>query len=180
MRKLVLSALVVLAFAFAAMAQDTPKAEVFGGYQYTRFSPGGGLDGINANGWDAAISGNFNKWFAVKGDFSGAYNGDLLGSGISGSMHTFTFGPEINFRGEHGKVFAHALFGGAHISGGGASDSAFAMRFGGGGDWNITNRVAWRVVQVDYLPTHFDFGLGDTWEHHFAVATGVVFRFGNK
>ncbi len=102
MRKVILSALVVLTFAFVALAQNTPQAELFGGYQYTRVNPGSGIDGVNANGWDAAISGNFNHLFALKGDFSGAYNGDLLGTGISGSMHTFTFGPELNFRGEHG------------------------------------------------------------------------------
>ena len=179
MRKFVWASLVVLALSFMAVAQDTPKAELFGGYQYTRVNPGSGVDGINANGWDAAISGNFNKWFSLKGDFSGAYNGDLAGTGISGSMHTYTFGPEANFRGEHGKVFVHALFGGAHLAGGGLSDNAFAMRIGGGGDWNLTNRVAWRVVQFDYLPTHFSGGAND-WQHNFAVATGVVFRFGSK
>ena len=26
-----------------------------------------GLDGINANGWEASINGNFNKWFGLKG-----------------------------------------------------------------------------------------------------------------
>jgi hypothetical protein len=176
MRKFLIAIIAVLALSFTAMAQDTPKAEVFGGYQYLRFNPGSGLDGANTNGWEAAVNGNFNRWFGVKADFSGAYNGDLL----DGSVHTFTFGPEFSHRMDKGKVFFHTLFGGARISGGGSSDSAFAMRFGGGGDWNINNRLAWRVVQADYLPTHFDFGTGDNWQHHFAVSTGVVFRFGSK
>src|SRR3954466_6592837 len=125
MRKSILAIMTVFALSFVALAADTPKAEVFGGYQYLRFSPGGGLDGINANGWEAAINGNLNHWFGIKADFSGAYNGDLLGSGISGHMHTYTFGPEISHRMDKGRVFAHALLGGAHISGSGASDSAF-------------------------------------------------------
>jgi hypothetical protein len=162
------------------MAQTTPQAELFGGYQYTRFNPGGGIDGINANGWEAAVNGNFNQWFGLKGDFSGAYNGDMLGTGISGSMHTFTFGPEFSHRMDKGKVFVHTLFGGAHLSGSGASDTAFAMRIGGGADWNFNDRLGWRVVQADYLPTHFDFGTGDDWQHHFAVSTGLVWRFGSK
>ena len=179
MRKFVLAAMVILALSFLAAAQDTPKAEIFGGYQYTRFNPGSGLDGINANGWEAAVNGNLNRWFGLKADFSGAYNGDLFGTGISGHMHTFTFGPEFSYRRDRGRVFFHTLFGGAHLGGdAGASDSAFAMRFGGGGDWNLSDHVGWRVVQADYLPTHFDFGTGDDWQHHFAVSTGVVFRFG--
>jgi len=180
MRKSILAIMAVMALSFMALAADTPKVEVFGGYQYLRFNPGSGLDGLNANGWEAAVSGNFNQWFGVKADFSGAYNGDLLGSGISGKMHTFMFGPELSHRMDKGKLFAHALFGGAHLSGGGASDTAFAMRFGGGGDLNISDKVAWRVVQVDYLPTHFDFGTGDTWQNHVALSTGIVFRLGSK
>jgi len=180
MRKFILAIMAIVALSFAAMAQDTPKVEVFGGYQYLRFNPGGGIDGVNANGWEAAINGNFNKWLGVKADFSGAYNGDLLGTGISGKMHTYTFGPELSHRMDKGRLFAHALFGAAHVSGGGASDNAFAMRIGGGGDWNIGDRVAWRVVQADYLPTHFNFGTGDDWQHHVAISTGIVFRLGSK
>ncbi|MDP9268974.1 MAG: porin family protein [Acidobacteriota bacterium] len=180
MRKALLAIIAVFALSFLAMAQDTPKFEVFGGYQYLRFNPGGGIDGINANGWEAALSGNVNRWFGLKADFSGAYQGDLLGSGVSGSMHTYTFGPELSHRMAKGRLFAHALFGGAHLSGGGVSDNAFAMRIGGGGDYNINDKLAWRVVQFDYLPTHFDFGTGDDWQHHFALSTGVVFRFGSK
>jgi hypothetical protein len=180
MRKLVCLAVAVLTFSFMAMAQDTPKAEVFGGYQYTRFNPGGGLDGINANGWAGSLSGNFNNWFSVKGDFTGAYSGDLLGSGISGNMHTFMFGPEVNYRMDKGKAFFHALFGGAHISGGGASDTAFAMKFGGGADYNLNDKLAWRVFEANYQPTHFDFGTGDNWQQHFTVSTGIVFRLGSK
>ena len=180
MRKSVLWIVTVLALSFVAMAQDTPKFEVFGGYQYTRFAPGGGLEGVNANGWEASVSANLNRWFALKADFSGAYQGDLLGSGISGHMHTYMGGVELNHRMERGKLFAHVLVGGAHIGGGGASDSAFASRIGGGGDRNINDRLAWRVLQADYLPSRFDFGFVDDWQHHFAISTGIVFHFGSK
>jgi len=180
MRKFVLLIMAVLAISVAAMAQETPKFEVFGGYQYTRFNPGGGFDGINANGWEASLSGNFNRWFGLKADFSGAYQGDLFGSGISGHMHTYTFGPEFSHRMENGRLFGHLLFGGAHLAGAGASDSAFAMRIGGGGDWDINHRLAWRVLQADYLPTKFDLVPGNDFQHHFAVSTGIVFRFGSK
>ena len=43
MRKFLIAIIAVLAVSFTAMAQDTPKAEVFGGYQYLRFNPGSGL-----------------------------------------------------------------------------------------------------------------------------------------
>ena len=44
--------------ASSAFAQDFTKAEVFGGYQYTRINPGQGVSGDNFNGWDAAAQYN--------------------------------------------------------------------------------------------------------------------------
>src|SRR5690348_14626605 len=52
---------------FAAAAQAEPKAELFGGYQYTH--PDGGP---SLNGWNGALTGNFNKTFGITADFSGS------------------------------------------------------------------------------------------------------------
>src|SRR5579871_163449 len=53
--------------AFAAEGGDAPKTEVFGGYQYSHLS-----GGINANGWDVAVNGNFNNYFGITGDLGAA------------------------------------------------------------------------------------------------------------
>src|SRR5713101_4617776 len=68
---------------FAAVAQAQSKAELFGGYQYTR--PDGGP---NLNGWNGALTGNFNQTFGITADFSGSY-----GSGLN--FYTYTFGPKL-------------------------------------------------------------------------------------
>ena len=70
MRKLIGLMLLLGLFSLAAVAQENySKAEVFGGYQYTRLgSPCTGCDGLNANGWDAAVTGNLNHWFGVTAD----------------------------------------------------------------------------------------------------------------
>src|SRR5450759_633624 len=65
--------LCLFAFGIAAFAQDYPRAEVFGGYSYVNIDTNGLTLRQNANGWEAAVSGNFNKWFAVEGDVSGYY-----------------------------------------------------------------------------------------------------------
>ena len=58
MRKLIGFALLFGTFSLAALAQESaPKAEFFGGYQYTRFD-----GGLNANGWDTTVTGNLNNW----------------------------------------------------------------------------------------------------------------------
>ena len=57
----------LLAFPLTVQAaqDDYPRAEVFGGYQYLHLG-GSGTD-VNANGWNASLTGNFNKAFGVTG-----------------------------------------------------------------------------------------------------------------
>lgn len=56
------------------MAQDHPKIEVFGGYQYLRAGNiDGEGDGANTNGWDTSATVNLNKYLGVAADFSGSY-----------------------------------------------------------------------------------------------------------
>ena len=93
MRKFFGFALFLGIFSLAAFAQESgsaPKAEIFGGYQYTRFD-----GGVNANGWDTALTGNLNRWFGVAADFSGAYKSQ---NGASFNNYTYTFGPVISYR----------------------------------------------------------------------------------
>ena len=59
----------VLFVCLSAMAQEYPKAEVFGGYSYFRADGGG-----NLHGWNASVGGNLNSWFGLVADFSGHYD----------------------------------------------------------------------------------------------------------
>jgi opacity protein-like surface antigen len=178
MRKSMIWAALALAMSVAAVAQDVPKGEIFGGYQYTRINPGNGVDGDNFNGWNASAQYNWSRAFGLKADFSGAYKSVL---GVSLRQHTYLFGPVVSARGEKATVFAHALFGGAHATAdagstgffGSVSDNAFAMAFGGGLDYNLNRNFAVRVGQFDYLPTRFG---GET-QNNFRYSTGIVLRF---
>src|SRR5207249_1502875 len=75
--------------AFAQEMGTAPKAEIFGGYQYTRFD-----GGVNANGWNTALAGNLNNWFGIAADFGGAYKSL---NGASFNTYTYTFGPVVSF-----------------------------------------------------------------------------------
>jgi hypothetical protein len=143
--------------ALAAVAQDHPKAEIFGGYQYLR------LDPISTNGWNAAVTGNVTRWFGVTADFSGVYK-----SGAS--LHTYMFGPQFSVRTERVTPFAHALFGGATVEG----SSAFSMALGGGLDVNAGKHLAIRLVQADWL--YFRSG-GEAAGKNGRVSAGLVLRF---
>jgi len=159
-------------FSVAAEIQDHPKAEFFGGYQFSRI---GGSGGVNANGWNMAVTGNVTRWFGVTSDFSGAYKS--IG-GIDAKAYTYTFGPTLSARGEHVTPFAHVLFGGFHASAGfqglGESINGFAMMVGGGVDVKVTPHIAVRVIQPDWILWK---ARGITEKANARISTGVVFRF---
>lgn len=159
MRKFSLCFIVLLVFAVAAQA--APKAEVFGGYQFTRTE-----GGPNWNGWNAALTGNMGKFFGVTADFSQTYN-----SGVHYS--TYTFGPEVHVHLPMVKPFAHVLVGGSRLAGGGGSINGFAMYAGGGVDAG-SGLIAWRVAQFDWLYDRFQ---GISSSKNVRVSTGIVLRF---
>src|SRR5258705_11145352 len=67
----------LLVASLSAMAQDYPKAEVFGGYSFLpaddRLSFRSAC-GANLHGWNASVSANLSSWFGLTADFSGHYD----------------------------------------------------------------------------------------------------------
>ena len=166
MRKMMWLTGVLLLLAVPAIAQDTPKAEVFAGGSYIR------SDGANFRGWNASVAGNLNDWFGIVGDFSGHYF-------PPGNFHiyTYTFGPQLSYRKNTKLVpFAHALFGGARVGSGsgGFGINGFAANLGGGIDWVVHQNLGIRLIQADALITRFS---GSTSTEP-RLSFGVVFRFG--
>ena len=174
MGKFITVGLLLGLFSVAAFAQEmggTPKAEIFGGYQYTRFD-----GGLNANGWDTALTGNLNNWFGVAADFSGAYKTQ---NGVSFNNYTYTFGPVVSYRhNETFTPFAHFLAGGsrasASLNGVSGSTSGFAMMFGGGLDVKATRHVGVRAIQFDWLSLHSN---GTSDNNNMRISTGLLLRY---
>lgn len=183
MRKLGSLLGLMLVLSLTAAAQDAPKAEIFGGYSYVRFNPGSitGISGQNLNGASGSVSFNAKPAFGIVMDFGGYRLGNIAGSGLSANVISYLFGPRIVARGARVEPFIQVLFGGTRISGAGvgASDSAFAMTFGGGMDLKASTHVAIRLIQAEYLMTRFDVGTGSaTRQNNARISTGIVFRIG--
>jgi Outer membrane protein beta-barrel domain len=159
----------------AAVAQDTPRFQLFGGYSYTHLSGAGGSGSLH--GWNAALSGNLTRHLSLVADFAGGYD---RSSGTAVNVHTFLFGPQVTKRAKRADLFAQALFGvgraGISASGIGASDTAFATALGGGVDVHAGSRVSFRVAQIDYLLTRF----GGNNQNNLRVSTGLVIRWGKS
>jgi hypothetical protein len=160
-------------FAASAMAAESgsyPKAEFFGGYQYSHLD-----GGVNANGFDIAVNGNFSNYFGIAADFGSSYKTQ---SGVSFNNYTYTFGPVLSLRANKGYTpFVHALVGGDHASasfaGVGGSGNGMALLAGGGVDININQFLAFRG-SADWMMLH---GNGGTSSKNFRMPIGLVVKF---
>lgn len=167
--------LVCLTF-LPGMAQETAKAEVFGGYSWA---------GGNFHGWNSSVTGNVTKRIGITADFSGHYGNEQVGSiFVKQDAHSFLFGPRYSFRGKRLSPFVYALLGvtrfhqSATISGQKLSeaDSGFSSAVGVGMDVKVNERVAIRAFQVDYFRPNF---FGEA-HNRYRVAFGVVLHLGKK
>jgi Outer membrane protein beta-barrel domain len=185
------SKLVVSLFAFlfifgvAARAQETaPKLDVFAGYSYLQANPGvHGVDAFHLNGGSASVAYNFNNWLSGVADFGGYTNGNVLGTGASGTVSTYLFGPRVSYR-HYRRItpFGQVLFGTAHSNssafGTAGSQNGFSMAVGGGVDYKLFDHFSIRPVQADYLLTRFGVGtLGTQTQNNVRISTGFVVRF---
>ena len=175
--------LVVSAF---ALGQES-RADLFGGYSYVNIDTNGLSPRQSANGWEASISGNFNKWFAVEGDVSAYYktfSATLNGATASAKITDYSFagGPRINFK----PIFVHALFGADHLTGPGAeantsaSQDGMAGLAGGGVQFKVSG--PWSVrASADYVFTrHNIFGGPSVTQNNYRAGVGIVYSFGGR
>ena len=159
-------------------AQSVPRYEVFGGFSYLRLdAPAFGFaDYANQFGWNGSGAVNLTRRFGVVLDASGDYGSHLR-------TYNFMVGPQVSWRRDKSRIFAHALFGKAddHLTL--VEPQPFRTEFtsvslayvaGGGFDFYVNKRITFRVIQADYLHTHA-FGSA---EQNVRVSTGVVVNFG--
>jgi hypothetical protein len=190
MSKFAVAALATLLFLGIACGQEFQRFEVFGAYSYVNANTVGTVSNRqSANGWEASVSGNFNRHFAVGGDVSAYYQTYLVSDfqlpsfpSLSVQFHDYSYmvGPRVNFR----PVFVHALFGGDHLggsfAGGSLSDNRFAAAFGGGVQWPLSSHWALRGSADYVLTRHSFFGEPSLRQNNFRAATGLVYSFGGR
>ncbi len=183
--RIVVSLLAFLSFfGAAAHAQETPKVDIFAGYSYVRENPStSGANGFSLNGGSASLTYHVKDWISGVADFGAYHNGNILGSGVDGTLSTYLFGPRVSYR-SYKRVtpFGEALFGVAHagasLLGTSTSQNAFAMALGGGVDYRLNSRFSLRPVQLDYLITRFPEGTtGNETQNNLRVSTGILLHF---
>lgn len=169
MRKFILG-FAILAFGLSAWGQsgrsNSSAGEVYLGYSFLN-----GDTLSKASGFELALMGNVNQWIGLKADLTGNYKAT---GGLHAREYNMLFGPQINSGGDRINLFAHGLFGVAHFSSDvGPSDTSVGWVLGGGADYKLNDRFAWRVAQLDYHGAH----VFSTTQKDFRFSTGLLYRF---
>jgi len=184
MKRSVLILGICFAFGAGVYAQEapiTPLAEV--GFVYSGVRIHSSQDGLNLNenGGAGYVEYNLNRTVGLVGDI-GAYNNSTFDQ----TTMTYLFGPRLNLRKSRFTPYVQFLFGGARAWSNTAqfttNQNAFAAAFGGGLDVNLTNRIALKPIQVEYLMTQLP-GLTsstDSIQNNIRYSAGLVLRFGAK
>ncbi|MFZ0038251.1 MAG: outer membrane beta-barrel protein, partial [Candidatus Acidiferrales bacterium] len=180
--------------AIPARAQITPRYEVGAGFDFTLAGPqtltsSTATPRLNMYGWNTNGVYNLNRYVGVAVDLSGVYNVQTSPNENIGNATTQSYPFLVGARGYplgHHKFtpFAQILFGGAYqrlsapllnpFPAAIISNVGYAWEGGVGVDYTIRDHWAIRLLEVDFLNTHFNgSGQGDE-----RATIGVVYRFG--
>ena len=172
----------LLGFGAAANAQEvsTPAVEIGAGYSWLHVNSANYDYHRTGNGGSGYVEYNINKWVGLVADFGGYAN-----TRIDDKALTYMFGPRFNWRHSRLNPYVQFLFGGAYAwtNPKGApsnNQNAFATAAGGGLDYQLTNRIALKPIQVEYLMTQLPDALGfGSHQNDIRYSAGVVLRVGH-
>ncbi|MEY2545373.1 MAG: hypothetical protein QOG48_490 [Verrucomicrobiota bacterium] len=173
----------------AIESTGTALFEVSAGYNYIHLGDAG-IEQEHLHGGDVSAFFNLTSWLGIGGDFManfGDRSQNFFGTAVELESRRFLYlgGLRITpWQNDRLRFFTEFLAGGVHAELEGSvgsvsrtfKDDGFAGAAGGGIDWRFSHRLAWRVLQADYLPTN----LGDQWQHDVRVSTGIVISFGGR
>ncbi len=142
-----------------AMAGETPTFELFGGYSYQRANE------VNlSKGWNFSFAGHVARDLSIVGDVSGHYKSWTKGAGIGSrnfdvDSYFFLAGLQYAYHNSESVTpFIRGLIGSSYskmnVSGSVMmtdSSNNFAFGFGGGVDMKLTDSMALRLFQADYI-----------------------------
>lgn len=154
MRKIAVVFVVVLLASIFAVAQNSEKGSLFGGYQYMSVGTQH-ISRQNTNGFDVDVAFNALKVVALVGDVSAGFQGNFFTNGLTAHIWNVLFGPRFII--PLGKVapFAEAMFGfarvGATLNGVNVTNTNFGMAVGGGLDVNVSPHFGIRLFKIDYM-----------------------------
>ena len=107
-------------FGIPVHAQEQNKVDVSAEYSLFRANPAtSGFGSFTLNGASGSAAYNFSERLSLVGDFGGYHNGNILNSGVGGTLYTYMLGPRYTYhRFARFTPFGQVLLGGAHATAG--------------------------------------------------------------
>ncbi len=210
--------LLVLLSAVTAGAQSYPISEAYVSFTMARSDYG--LDGINTPGFQFSAGYNPHRFVRLTGEFSAHFHGtDVLWNDQTMKLRDYylLLGPEFVFRNRSKFTpFVHTMvgYGARHYNVGTGvyectytgwwtqdcnekqmtvvAENGLATQVGGGVDVSLGQYVSLRLLQFDYLRTHFSRGATPlvpdpsvlpplkSWQKNYRFAFGIVFKLGTR
>ena len=192
LRTFMLGAICISGFSAFAQEASTPVVETGFNYTFTRINPGGNLGSYNANGGSGYVEYNLNRVVGLVADLGANNVNSINGLPINNTTFTYLFGPRFNWRLSRFTPYVQTLVGGARFSNAynaassspvlGISENSFAAALGGGVDFKLTNHIALKPIQVEYLMTQLRDSVTNVnqVQNNLRYSAGVVFTFGSK
>ncbi len=196
--RLLLASLCISAAAVPQLPAQNNKAELYGGYVYTKVDPEAPLPKQNFNGWVGSVNGYPNRWIGLGGEISAVFGDigqEVATPGIHAKEYSYLFGPTLRFVDKQkAQAGVRVLLGGSFAQArlASAATAAQIQSFAGAGytpfdqtkfamliavpiDYTITRAIGIRVEPGMYM-TDFN----HTKQGNFRLSIGPVFRFGAR
>jgi hypothetical protein len=198
MRRYILAGLCLALAAATQLSAQGNKAELYGGFVYTKADPIAPLPKANMNGWVGSVTGYANSWFGVGGEISAVF-GDIAheinAPGPHAKEYSYLFGPQFRFLdGKKVQSSVKVLLGGSfaqvNLASGTSAAQQQALAAAGYSGFNQTKFAALFAVPVDVAvskliairvePGLYMTDFNHTKQGNFRFSVGPVFRFGGR
>jgi opacity protein-like surface antigen len=206
---LLIALLIILLTYASVLAQNEKKPEFFAGYSFESVNTGVSSSDFTAtttsldsrfklNGLNLSATGYLTKRLGLTADFSAHFNSrnDTFGSTAAQSkfsLYNITGGPQLRFPSSSKFTpYVHVLAGIARrnltetftdtTANFTDQNNSFTMNLGGGVDYKLNDRFAWRIAQLDYNPIFLRGRTFDTVTfpnrtlNGFRFSTGIVIK----
>jgi hypothetical protein len=150
----------------ALWAEDNSKVDIFGGFSTLTVTPKFAGNTVTAQGWQAGVAIPLGDLLSLVGDGGGQYRDGNW-------AYEYLGGIQVNRRTPTTTLFVHALYGYATGGGNVPSQTSFMMGYGAGFDVKVHERISFRVIQFDWLPSN-DLGIWQT--KQFRAGFGAVYH----
>jgi hypothetical protein len=173
--------------AISMAAQQPPKIDLAVTYSAGRSLKAASGQNFWLQGGSVEFGADAYKGWGIAVEVTGLHAASIGGSGIPLSLVVATFGPRYRWHGRKFSVYSEGLVGEANgfdsffpgKFSAQSSSNGLATQVGGGVDYRLSRRFAFRVVDAKWLRTQLP-NSTDNVQNTLQLSSGIVWRLGSR